>query len=147
MNAGVGTTSASIAGGVQVTAGGAVVVLAEGTNTADSNADASALASQATGTVGFGFAVDFASQSLQASIGAATPVSALSITVEAMVPREDPIQDLAEAMSGVGASDGVAGALALDLVSNDAAASIESTAPIDARTSSSSKRSATPIRP
>ena len=132
VNAGVGTTSASIAGGVQVTAGGAVVVLAEGTNTADSNADASALASQATGTVGFGFAVDFASQSLQASIGAATPVSALSITVEAMVPREDPIQDSAEAMSGVGASDGVAGALALDLVSNDAAASIESTAPIDA---------------
>jgi len=132
VDAAFGTTSASIAGGDPIIAGGNVLVLATGGSTADSQADASAITTADAGAVGFGFAVDFDDQALDASIGAGTPVSAQSITVQATVPREQAQQASAEAMSGAGASDGIAGALALSLVDNSTEAQILSTAPITA---------------
>ncbi len=127
VDAAFGTTSSSIAGGDAVTAGGNVTVRATGSSKADAVADASALTTL--GAVGFGFAVDYASQGLEASINS-TPVTAPGITVEAMVPRGKVQASSAEARSGAGATAGVAGAIALNLVANSTEAQIIGTQPI-----------------
>ncbi len=130
VDAAFGTTSASITGGAAVTAGGNVAVLASGGGDADATANARAV--NGLDAVGFGFAVDYDAQTIEASIGTATLVTALGITVEADVPRDGSETSTAEAMAGAGALAGVAGAVALNLVDNSTDAQILGTAPIDA---------------
>ncbi len=115
------STQAYIATTGSITAVGAVNVSSSAVTDSSADADGSAT----TGTVGVGVAVgiDLVNSSNQAYLGGSTQFSAPSVSVQTLNPQADSFA--AQATSGAGgASVGVAGALALNLVKDSSQATV-----------------------
>lgn len=146
------TTTAAIAPGLLVKAGGSIAVTAASDTDAQAKADGSTTAANATG-VGVGIAINAATDvATRAVVGGGTELSAKGLTVQAgMSPSGDGTNTLAAtAVSGAGSKKtGIAGGLAIQVAKVNAEAAIETGAVVDANggdvTLSADERTTAPV--
>jgi hypothetical protein len=124
VNIDTSTSTASIGGGLTVTAGGTLGI--HTTNHTDASAKGDALAVQSSTAVGAALGLNIATVTNTASIGASTVTSNGDLTVHALLPTPTADQFKARALAGAGGAltAGVAGSAAINVLSNTTTASV-----------------------